>query len=796
MGSVPGRNGAGMSPLLMNRLKRLVVEVHRRSLWQVLSIYMIGSWFGYQVILNLTQGIGLPAWVPGFAVVLFVIGLPIVLATAFVQDGLPSRHVEDARSDSASAPAPAAVTAPATERPPASGEDGRPRRDLWLLTWHRAIAAGIVAFLLLGITAGGYMGLRNAGIGPFGSLIAAGALDERERILIAEFATTPGAEDVGRALTQAFRVDLAQSPVVTVLEPAYTRAALERMQRDPTERVDAELAREIAVREGLKAIVAGDVSRAGQGYVLSVSLLSAGDGAPLASFRESASDSTAVLTALDRLSRRLRERMGESLRTVNAGERLAAVTTPSLDALRAYSEGVHALDVDQDPRLATALLEEAIAHDSTFGMAWRKLAVVYREHGVSRDRTIETATRAYELRDRMTPLEREHTTGLYHVVVTLDRPAAIAAFRAILRTHPDDNTAHNNLAIVYAQERRYDLAIEHLERSLELDSTRSIAFTNLAYRYHFAGRLDDVQPVLERYRERFGETRQYLRETLHLAASRGDFDRAAELAQRKLELHGDNPPARAGAAWILGDLAFRSGRLEDFRRHRETGYAADEQRGNARIGFFREIDRFWEDLELWHDTAGAERRLLRAVEEHPFDALPAVDRPYGALIFAFAALRQPDRVREVMDAFEASVPVEVRGDDVQRRARAERALAMAEERYDDALAQLRIVEPLAECQRCVAVNFAETFQRAGQADSAIARYEQFVTLPDARRIFRDWQLPFVHERLADLYADQGDDANAARHAAAFVALWDGADPALQPRVQAKRDWLSRYAGER
>jgi eukaryotic-like serine/threonine-protein kinase len=795
----------------MKRLERLIVEVHRRSLWQVLSIYVVGSWIGYQVILNLTQGIGLPAWVPGFAVVLFIIGLPIVLATAFVQDGLPARRAEDAGAhdaataplDDAAAATPAAddVSAapaadPSERRRPASPEARPARRDYWLLTWHRAIAAGIVAFLLLGITAGGYMGLRNAGIGPFGSLIAAGALDERERILIAEFATTPGTEDLGRALTQAFRVDLAQSPVVTVLEPAYTRAALERMQRDPTARVDAELAREIAVREGLKAIVAGEVLRAGQGYVLSVSLLSAGDGAPLAAFRESASDSTAVLTALDRLSRRLRERMGESLRTVNAGERLAAVTTPSLDALRAYGDASHALDVDLDPRLATALLEEAIAHDSTFGMAWRKLAVIYRDHGVSRDRAIAAATRAYELRDRMTPLEREHTAGLYHLVVTRDHPAAIAAFRAVLRTHPDDGPAHNNLAITYAAERRYDLAMEHLERSIELDSTRAASYTNLAYRYHYVGRLDDARRVLERYSERFGESRQYLRAELHLAASLGDFEGAAELARRILELHRDNPAARAEAERILSDLAFRNGRLADRNRHTEAAFAADDQRGNASTAFFREIDRFWQDLELWHDTARAERRLLRALDEHPIDALPAVDRPYGALVFTFSALKQPERVRDATHAFEEAVPAELRGDDVQRRVHWERALAMAEERYDDALAQLRIVEPLSECERCIAVNFAETFERAGQADSAIARYEQFVTLPDARRIFRDWQLPFVHERLADLYADQGDDANAARHAAAFVALWDGADPALQPRVQAKRDWLSRYVGER
>jgi hypothetical protein len=124
---------------------------------------------------------------------------------------------------------------------------------------------------------------------------------------------------------------------------------------------------------------------------------------------------------------------------------------------------------------------------------------------------------------------------------------------------------------------------------------------------------------------------------------------------------------------------------------------------------------------------------------------------------------------------------------VQRRAKAERALALAEGRNDDALAQLRILEPLSGCERCVAMDFAETFQHAGQADSAIPRYEQFIALPDARRIFRDWRLGFVHERLADLFADHGDDESAARHADAFVSLWDAADPALLPRARAKRD---------
>ena len=71
----------------MSRLKRLIHEIHRRSLWQVLGIYLVGAWIAFQGVEALVSGLGLPEWVPGFAVVLLIVGLPIVLATAFVREG-------------------------------------------------------------------------------------------------------------------------------------------------------------------------------------------------------------------------------------------------------------------------------------------------------------------------------------------------------------------------------------------------------------------------------------------------------------------------------------------------------------------------------------------------------------------------------------------------------------------------------------------------------------------------------------------------------------------------------------
>ena len=69
----------------MSRLKQLISEIHRRSIWQVLAIYLIGAWLAFEIIQTLTEGLGLPGWFPAFALVLFIVGLPIVLATAIVR---------------------------------------------------------------------------------------------------------------------------------------------------------------------------------------------------------------------------------------------------------------------------------------------------------------------------------------------------------------------------------------------------------------------------------------------------------------------------------------------------------------------------------------------------------------------------------------------------------------------------------------------------------------------------------------------------------------------------------------
>src|SRR5256886_3527816 len=137
-------------------------------------------------------------------------------------------------------------------------------------------------------------------------------------------------------------------------------------RRDATSVVEG-VAREIAQRAGIKAVVAGELRQAGPSILISAQLVSAESGEVLAIARETARDSTRILDAVDRVSKRLREKIGESLRSIRANAPLAEVTTGSLEALRKYSQAVRAEDIADFDR-GIALLEEAVATDSGFAM--------------------------------------------------------------------------------------------------------------------------------------------------------------------------------------------------------------------------------------------------------------------------------------------------------------------------------------------------------------------------------------------------------------------------------------------
>ena len=388
-------------------MKNLIHEIHRRSLWQVLGIYLAGAWIALQVVEQLTEAAGLPEWVRPFSLVLLVLGFPIVMATAFVQEGLSRKEPEAPKQSLAdigeiSPPPPREATA-------AQG----------LLTWRNATLGGIGALALLGLATAGWLVTRAMGVGPAATLVAQGVLDERAPIVLADFEASGGDPTLGAALTEALRIELGNSDVLDVVDGAGITQALKRMQRDPKDGLSREVALELAVREGHKAVIASEVRELAGGYQLSAEILQASDGTSLAGFRETAKSADGLIDAIYNLSKDIRQKAGESIRSVRGSEPLAEVSTGSLEALQRYSDGVRAFDLGDWDR-ARAFLEEAVALDSSFAMAYRKLGAVYQNRRENQ-RMLDAMNAAYRHRDRLTRSERLHVEGIYHVYVTGDR---------------------------------------------------------------------------------------------------------------------------------------------------------------------------------------------------------------------------------------------------------------------------------------------------------------------------------------------------------------------------------------
>jgi len=356
----------------------------------VLGIFLAASWAVVEAVDFLTEQVGLPDWTPTMAVVLLLIGLPVVLATAFVQEGLPGH--ETANSSAASdADAPAENIAAGTgslDRPTT-----RPSQTRRMLTWRNAIMGGLGSFTLLGVSLVGYFVMWTTGIGPFGNLVAQGVIEDGDQVVLAVFADATG-EGLGDVITEALRVDLAEASVLDLVEEADLGAVFRRMQLEPGTRLTAGLARDAAVREGIKAVIDGEVAKVGTGYLITATIRESDGGRSIASFRVTAEGPDGIIASIDKLSQDIREKSGETLRSIRSGEPLIQVTTASLEALQLFTEADRTWD-QGDQRRTMELLDQAVELDPAFAMAWRRIAALHNNIGTDPVRGRYAATQAF-----------------------------------------------------------------------------------------------------------------------------------------------------------------------------------------------------------------------------------------------------------------------------------------------------------------------------------------------------------------------------------------------------------------
>lgn len=780
----------------MPRLRHVVREIHRRSLWQVVGIYLAGSWVALQVVGEMSASLGLPAWVRPSAVALLVVGFPIVLATAFVQEGAPRRATETDPDD------------PSEDRPASSGtgsqgEHEKPERSVRagdslagrVLTWPRAILGGVAAFALLGLGTAGFMTMRTLGVGPPATLIAKGVLNERARILVTNFQSEAADRELARTATEAFRIDFGQSQVVRPVQPAEVAEALERMERDRDTPLDPDLARELAIREGLPAYVTGDVNTAGTAFVLSAALVETETGEILVPARETAEDSTRVIEAIDRLSSRLRERIGESLRQIRREPPLEQVTTGSLAALRKYSQAIHAIDGVGEEERGIALLEEAVSLDTAFAMAYRKLGVVLANRFQERARQVDALERAFRHRDRLTERERYHAEAGYYFSRTGEVEKAITAYRNLLQLDPRDPTALNNLGVLYSFLRDAERALEFYLRAVRADSSVGVAFRNVVSEQIKLGRIEDARASLERYSTRFPDDPMTKAVRAMIAAMEGDHDAAEEQILALRRRMAGSLYWRWQTSRDLWALDMVRGRLAEADAHMADAMEAQADRGLPGEYLVSAIERAWALLSATGDRELALGILDAALGRHPLPTLHPLDRPYARLAAIYAQAGNPGRARSLLREYEGEVEPELRGwqEDVHLNvARGE--IALAEGRPGDALEAFREADR-GFCEVCAKPDIGRAHEALGRADSAVAAYERYVETPWLWRLRIDdhSRLVWILERLGELHDELGDREKAARHYARFAELWADADPELQPRVRVARQRVTELS---
>jgi len=721
------------------------------------------------IVYLLVHQLGLPDWVFYGAIVLMLLGLPIMLLTS---------HFERRRA-----------LARASGRVELTPSSGLPA----LLTWQKAIRGGVLAFAALGIVAASYTAMRLLGIGPVGTLVASGRLNAKDQLVVADFENRTTDPNLAASITEAFRIDLGQSSVVRILTTAQISDALTRMQRDANAPLTGALAREVATREGAKVVVAGEISSLGKSYVLSARILDAADGTELVALRETATDDGGIVAALDRLSGQVRERIGESLKTIRGGEPLEQVTTSSLEALRLYSEGARMNDQGLWEQ-AVPLLEQAIAQDSGFAMAWRKLGVALGNSGASTERAIAAITRAYQHRDRLPEIERQLTIAYYYSTVDVDPPKQEAAYRRVLAARPDDHTATNNLAFLLIKLGRpveaESLAAPEVRTAPAVNSLHLMLLSAQISQGHY----DEARRTIAMLEQRSPASPLTLWGRSYSLAAMGDYD-GAERAYIEFGLKVRDPGYQSTVHGGLAGLAQTRGNLAEAERQDRLGMDVSQRRDLPGESLAWTAALAQQYVLFRGDTAAAIRMVETALRQHPLDSIPPLDWPGAELAQVYAMAGQGAKARQILTAYEAAAPEGVRrGRWEWFRARG--WVALAEGRATDAVAAFTQGRHADTCPDCGAWEEGLAFERANQPDSAFAAYQRAVAPGTTWKPSGDaWGLAPSLKRLGELYEEKGDKAKALESYSRFVELWKNADPVLQPAVRDVKARMAKLAGE-
>jgi eukaryotic-like serine/threonine-protein kinase len=666
------------------------------------------------------------------------------------------------------------------------------------VSWRRVAIAGAISMSALAFFVLVFMLMRAYGIGPAGSLLASGKLDAKDRLLVADFRATGPDTSLGSVVTEAVRTDLGQSSTISLVSHSAVSSALQRMQRPDSSRLDVALARELAQREGLGAVVDGDIRPVGSGFVLTLRLIAAQSGDALATYQETVADTKELLPAVDKLTLKLRGKIGESLKAVRATRPLEAVTTRSLAALREYDLALRAQDVEYNLPRAISLYKSAIALDTEFAMAYRRLGTALRENGSPKEECDSAFARAYRYRDRLTDVERNLAIGSYFWGGPgEDRSQAASSLSAILDVDSLNANALMNLAYLERSRRNFarsELLFQRMLESVHTATDSLNAFGGLIWLRVAQSKLPAAAATLTAARRAFPNDITLKYAHMELLYAQGQED-SATLQLEDLRKNDPDAQVRAEATLELAQLALLHGRVQESLRMGRDAALQNEARGIPISPYLHDIHIAWD--RLWY--AGQSSRAVAEVDDVlrriPIHSVKPSLRMYFWWVSIYAIGGRPERARAMLNLHRADVTdSSMRRNDEFHVHNGLAEIALAEGRPLDALGEFQLQDrgpdgPLTDCAWCMMPNYGRAYDLANMPDSTVAMFERFLAAPRYVQTDADY-LAGIHKRLGELYEARGELAKAVQHYQAFIDLWRDADPELQPKVIQVRQRLA------
>lgn len=603
------------------------------------------------------------------------------------------------------------------------------------------------------------------------------ALSATDTIVLGDFANSTRDPVFDGTLRQGLSVQLEQSPFLSIISDQQIQQTLQMMGQKPDAKLTPDIARELCQRTNSAAVLDGSIAQIGTQYLLTVKAVNCSNGESLASTETQSTDKNHVLDALGKAASDIRNKVGETLSTLQKfNTPLEQATTPSLEALQAYNLGRENWIRRSDYAAAVPFFERAIQLDPRFASAYVSLGMCHYALGEP-GLAAESVRKAYVLRDHVTERERFDIELTYRTYVTGDLEKGRQAAELWAQTYPRDYAPRDVLGFIYATTGQLGKVLVEARESYSLNPASAVAYANLTDSYLFLNRLQQARATAKEAQSR-GLDSPYLRGYLYQVAF----------------VKNDTAEMNQQVAWASGKPGFEHwfteeeadtdafyGRLEKARTLSRLAVASAQRGQMNEAAASDEVDAAFREA-LFGNAAAARQGAVAALKlSNGHDV-----QPVAALTLAIAG----DVARS-----------EVLAGDLARRfpqdtimqfvylADIRAQIALSRNDSPRAIEFLQAAEPYELGQQISlfpAYERGEAYLVAGQGRQAAAEFQKILDHPGV--VVNSPIGALAHLQMGRAYALQGDTAKSRAAYQDFLALWKDADPDIPVLKQAKAEY--------